>query len=348
MRIAVNTRVLLKGRMEGVCRYIHETTKRIVLAHPEHDFFFLFDRPFHPSFIYATNITPIVIAPPTRDPILWKIWFDYSIPRVMKKYKIDVFLSGDTYASLRTEIPTVLVCHDLAYIHYPEHIPSRVLKYYQNNFPAFHEKAAQIIAVSQATKNDIVNEYSIDESKIDIAYNSVPNGFKSIDQVEKQHIRNKYTHGDPFFIYLGSVHPRKNVKNLVKAFEIYKSTNKPEKLVILGRKAWNFEEVDHLIQRSRYKADIVQLSGEEHNPIEILPAAEALCYISLFEGFGIPILEAMSSGVPVITSDVSSMPEVAGNAAIFVDPHDANAIAGGMKKLISDKENTQSLIRLGS
>ena len=129
MKIAVNARMLLKGRMEGICRYIHETTRRMVKNHPEDEFIFLFDRPFHPSFIYGPNVTPVVVSPPTRDPILWKIWFDYSIPRILKKYKVDLFLSGDTYASLRVDVPTIIVSHDIAYHHYPEHLPKKAMIY---------------------------------------------------------------------------------------------------------------------------------------------------------------------------------------------------------------------------
>ena len=347
MRIAVNTRVLLKGRMEGVCRYIHETTKRMVLAHPEDEFFFFFDRPFHPSFVYAENVTPIVITPPTRDPILWKIWFDFSIPRALKKYKIDVFLSGDTYASLKTEVPTVLVSHDLAYVHFPEHIPSRVLKYYRKNFPEFHRVSKEIIAVSEYTKSDIVQAYEVSAEKITVAHNATPEGFTPISEIAKQHILNKYTHGQPFIIYLGSIHPRKNVGRLISAFEEFKRENKKHKLILFGRKAWKFDEYERQIQKSVYRSDIIHLDGNSHNPQEILPAADLMCYISLHEGFGIPILEAMSCEVPVITSNISSMPEVAGDAALLVDPRNKKEISNAMALLTTDADLRAQLIKGG-
>ena len=334
MVIAVNTRVLLKSRMEGVCRYMHETLRRMVLNHPEDQFIFLFDRPYDESFVYASNVIPVKIGPPTRHPLLWYYWFEHQVPKMLKKYKVDVFLSPDTYNSLNTNIPSVIVTHDIAYEHFPEHIPNKTLKYYRKYFKAFHEKAAQVVAVSQTTKNDIVSTYGIEESKIDVAYNACPPGFGKIGEDLKARIRDKYSEGKPFFIYVGSIHPRKNVLRLLEAFDEFKKTNDTHKLIIIGRKAWKTKSFDDHLNNTRNKKDIhVHHEINEALP-NIMAAATALVYVSTFEGFGIPILEAMESGVPVITSNVSSMPEVAGDAAILVDPFDPKEIAEGMKQVL--------------
>lgn len=347
MRIGVNTRVLLKGRMEGVCRYIHETTKRLVLSHPNDEFYFFFDRTFHPSFIYADNVTPIVISPPTRDPILWKVWFEYSLPRALKKHEIDVFYSGDTYASLKTDVPTVLVSHDIAYHHFPEHLPSRVLKYYKKYFPKFHHKAERLIAVSEFTKQDIIKAYNLEEGKVDVAYNSVPEGFEVMSEDAKQHVRNKYTGGDPFFIYLGSLHPRKNILKLIQAFDLFKRKNKNYKLVLFGRKAWKMDDIENQIRKSPYRNSIIHLDGNKLDPRSVLPAAEALCYVSLLEGFGIPLLEAMSCDVPVITSEKTATSEVASDAALLANPYDSNSISQAMQTIVSNEEIRNGLVVKG-
>lgn len=348
MRIAVNARVLQKGRMEGVARYIYEVTRRMVANHPEHEFIFLFDRPFDPEYIFANNVTAVQIGVPARLPILFKLWFEYSVHRALKKYKVDVFFSGDAYLSLRSKVPTVMVSHDLAFIHYPEHLPGHHLRYYKKYFPLFHKRADQIIAVSEATKTDIIQQFGISADKITVGHNATPKGFVPVDESTKTKVRNKYSEGNPYFFYLGSLHPRKNIVKLIKAFSSYKAKyNTDHHLVIVGRPAWNFDQIQKAYNHSPYKHEIHMYHDIKKEVKEMLASAEALIYISTFEGFGIPILEGFSSGVPVITSNISSMPEVAGDAAILVDPTDTNEIVEAMRSIQTDAALTSSLIEKG-
>jgi glycosyltransferase involved in cell wall biosynthesis len=243
---------------------------------------------------------------------------------------------------LKTEVPTLLVSHDIAYEHFPEHLPIRVLKYYRKYFPAFHRKASHIIAVSEFTKRDIIKTYGLEPSKVSVAYNATPEGFTPFTLEEKNAVRNQFTQGQAFFIYVGSIHPRKNIGNIIEGFLKFKQKKNGHKLIILGRKAWNFKEYETLMAQSQ---DILFLDGNSHDPRDLVPAAEALLYISIQEGFGIPILEGMSAGVPVITSNVTSMPEVAGDAAILVDPYSIDAIANAMDTIVTGDQS--DLIKKG-
>lgn len=347
MRIAVNTRVLLSTRMEGVCRYIHETLKRMVLAHPEDEFFFFFDRPYDEQFIYASNVTPVVISPQARHPVLHYIWFEISIPRALKKYSIDVFYSGDTYMSLSTDVPTVLVCHDIAYAHYPQHLPWLTRKYYQYFFPRFHERADKVLTVSQATKDDIVARYSLDADQIQVAHNAVKEGMQPLSSIARQKVKDKYTTSKDYFIYVGAVHPRKNVASIIRAFDAFKeNTQSDMKLVLIARLAWNAQEFLDTLATAKFKNDIIHLKEIYNEEVNALTAsAFAMVYVSFFEGFGLPILEAMHCDVPVITSRVSSMPEVAGDAALLVDPHNISEISMAMTSLYNDPTLRTHLIQ---
>ncbi len=347
MNIAVNTRVLLSSRMEGVCRYIHETLKQMVLDHPEDEFFFFFDRPYDEQFIYGPNVTPVVINPPARHPILHYIWFEIALPRALKKYQIDVFYSGDTYLSLSTHVPTVLVCHDIAYAHYPEHIPWLTRKYYQYFFPRFHQRADKILAVSRATKSDIISKYKLDADKVVVAHNSVKEGMQPLDSSDRQNVKDKYTAGKDYFIYVGAVHPRKNVASIIKAFDKFKEqTQSDMKLVLVARVAWNAHEFLDTLATAKYKQDIIHLKEIYNEEVNALTAsAFAMVYISFFEGFGLPILEAMHCDVPVICSKVSSMPEVAGDAAILVDPYSISEITQAMQDLYTDPQLRTVLVQ---
>jgi glycosyltransferase involved in cell wall biosynthesis len=348
MRIAVNARVVFDDKLEGVGRYIYETTYRMIKNNPDHEFVILYDRKYQDLFGEFPNVTKKVVYPQARHPLLWNIWFEVMLPRLFKKENIDVFYSGDTYLSLHTDVPTLLVSHDIAYKHYPDHIPARVLKYYETNFPAFHHKAKHIISVSEATKKDIVETYDLDPAKVTVAHNALPQGFEPLSDEAKTKIRAKISDGNPYFLYLGSLHPRKNIVGLVKAFELFKEKNKSQyKLVLVGRMAWKTKEIEKALTKSKFKNDIIHLENITDGVYDIMAAADAFLYLSFFEGFGIPILEAMACKVPVICSNVSSMPEVANESALLVDPTNIKEIAVQMQAIITNENLRKRLIEKG-
>ena len=349
MKIAVNTRFLLKDKLEGIGRVTYELLTRMVANHPEDDFIFLFDRPYDDSFIFADNVKPVHVFPPARHSYLWYWWFEMSVPRILKKEKPDVFFSPDGYCSLATAIPTVMITHDIAHVHYPDQLPDWALKYYNKYVPKFLERADQVIAVSKATKKDLAKTYSIDASKIEVIYNGCGAGFFPIDKNTQQDIRNKYTDGEPYFFYIGSINPRKNIHRLIEAFDFFKkqSTSKT-KLLLGGRFAWKPEIIQNAFENSSYKDDIRFLDYVEKEELpKILGSAKALTYVSMLEGFGIPLVEAMYSEVPIITSNVSSMPEVVGQAALLVDPLNVNYIANALLEMDSNKALQKELVQKG-
>ena len=140
MNIAVNTRVLLKNRLEGIGWFTFETMKRIAQWHPEHKFYFIFDRPYDPEFIFSDNIEPIVISPQARHPVLFYYWFEKSIPKVLNQIKADAFISPDGYLSLNTNINSLAVIHDISFMHNPKDFPFGIRNYYQYFFPRFAKK----------------------------------------------------------------------------------------------------------------------------------------------------------------------------------------------------------------
>lgn len=349
MRIAVNTRFLLKNKLEGIGWFTFEVMKRMVENHPEDEFFFFFDRSFDEAFVFGKNVTPIVLHPPARHPFLFLIWFEWSVANALKKYKIDVFLSPDNFLALRTNVPTVLITHDIAHFHFPEQVKFFDLKYYQYFIPKFHKKATRIVTVSNYTKQDIIKYYGIDSEKIDVACNGCREIFKPINDSEKREIRKKYSDGQEYFFYVGAIQPRKNVHRLIEAFDLFKSkTHSDLKLLLGGRFAWKTGEVKTAFENSNYQNDIVFLGYlSEEELTKIMASAFAFVYVSLFEGFGIPLLEAMHCEIPVITSDISSMPEVAENAGLLVNSNDVNSISEAMIRIFEDENFRQNLIETG-
>lgn len=349
MKIAVNTRLLIKGKMEGIGWFGFESLKRISIRHPEHEFLFIFDRPFDPSFVFAPNVKAVYAGPPTRHILLFIPWFEFILPRILKKHKADVFLSLDGHLSLRTKVPSIPVIHDLNFYHHPEQVPAFVRWYYNWFFPRFAKKAVRIATVSEYTKQDIVKAYGIDPRQIDVVYNGCNERYAPVTEDVKSKTRNKLTGGQPYFLFIGLIIPRKNIHRLLLAFDQFKvKTGSKVKLVIVGEKKWWDAKHEEAFQGMTNKGDVI-FTGRM-NPDElgnVLGSALALTYIPVFEGFGIPILEGFASGIPVLTANVTSMPEVAGEAALLTDPYNIDAIAENLKLLEDDETLRTKLILKG-
>src|ERR1044071_5154079 len=221
--------------------------------------------------------------------------------------------------------------------------------FYKRYTPAFIKKAKRVATVSEFSKADIISHYKTEANKIDIVHNGVKDIFHSISSTEKEEIRNKYTGGKNYFLYTGSVHPRKNLMNLLKAFSIFKKRQQSNwKLVLAGRLAWKYEQFTKSLASYKYRDDVV-VTGylEETELAKLTASAYALVYPSLWEGFGVPVIEAMRSDIPVITSANSSMQEVAGDAALYFDPSDHTDIADKIMLIYKDENLRSRLIEKG-
>ena len=326
--------------MDGLGIFTYESFKQIVSTHPDDDFIFIFDRPPHPDFITAKNVTSKVIGPQARHPFLYKIWYQYSVHKLLKKINADIFVGTDGMIPLKTRTKTLSVIHDLNFEHHPEHLPTLLRSFYCKYFPKFARNSNRIATVSEFSKQDIIDTYGIATSKIDVVYNGPNEKFIPIEKNEITTIQNKYSEGKPFFLFVGTLHPRKNLINLFKAFESFKKeSNSNFKLLIVGRKMWWTSAIEKAFNDLNCKGDIIFTNRVDEDELyKITASAYALTYVPVFEGFGIPLVEAMSCGVPVITSNITSMPEVVGNAGLLVDPYNIKEISEAMLKITSDQD----------
>ncbi|HXB13805.1 MAG TPA: glycosyltransferase family 1 protein, partial [Bacteroidia bacterium] len=314
-----------------------------------HQFLFLFDRKYDEDFIYSQNVTPIVLYPQARHPFLFYWWFEHSVAGVLNKVKPDLFYSPDGFLSLNAKVCSLPVIHDINYEHYPQDMPKLVSRYYKHYMPKFIQKGQRVITVSEFSKKDIADKYQIEPNKIDVVYNGADEAYKPLDRVEKEAVKAKYSKGKDYFLYVSALHPRKNVKRLLLAFDKFKEVSKSEmKLVLVGPMYFKNNEMEQVYKGMKFKDDVVftgRLNVEEL--CKVTGAAFALTYVSYFEGFGIPIIEAMQCDIPVIASNVTSMPEVAGDAALQVDPFSVDDIANAMQDIFHDEALRQKLIEKG-
>jgi len=237
------------------------------------------------------------------------------------------------------------VIHDLNFEHYPDDLPYPERTFYRHYFPQYARKANRIATVSEFSRRDITNQYHVSPDKIDVVYNGANDRYTPLPESEKFLVRAKYTGGLPYFVFVGALHPRKNLTNLFRAFDLFREkTGIKMKLLIIGQKKWWTTGIKEAYDRMKFNMDVEFCGRLEPSELNrAISAATALTYVSYFEGFGIPILESFYCETPVITSNVTSMPEVAGNAAILVDPFSATSICEGMRKIASDPDLAISL-----
>jgi glycosyltransferase involved in cell wall biosynthesis len=349
LKIAVNTRLLRTDNLDGIGWFTAETLSRITKQHPEHEFIFIFDRPFDNSLIFSSNITPVVVPPAARHPLLFYIWFEHMIPPALKKAGADIFLSTDSYLSLSSDVPSISVMHDLNFEHNPKDLPWLVSKYLRYYFPKFARHAARIATVSEFSRNDISTLYNIAVEKIDVVYSGAGEQFIPLSPAEQLLVKTQFAGGRDYFLSIGALHPRKNLVNLFRAFDHFKENDrKGMKLLVVGAKYWWTDDMRNAFESMRYRDDVVFTGRIPMADLRrVIASAFAMTYVSYFEGFGLPIVEAFFCDVPVITSNLTSMPEIAGDAALLVDPYNHLDIAAAMVRLVNDPNLLNQLIEKG-
>jgi|694.fasta_scaffold09449_14 glycosyltransferase involved in cell wall biosynthesis len=241
-----------------------------------------------------------------------------------------------------------VVIYDIAFEHYPEFIENKNLQYLKRRVPEAAKKSDKIITISEFTKNDLIKKYSVDPSKIIVAHCSVNTENFKRTQLTKR-IKKKYNLPNDYLLYLGTIEPRKNIANLLRAYsKLPKNIKDQYPLVLAGGGGWNDDEIKSEIEKAKKDSQIIQTGYVDEKDIPALySGAELFLYPSHFEGFGMQILEAMACGTPVLTAKNSSLPEVGGNAAYYVDDKSIDSIRNGIEKLLSDPDLRKELVKKG-
>ncbi len=298
----------------------------------------------------------VSINPFPQNELFRPVWENLSILPYMKKKKLDIFHGLKNVAPYFSTTKTVITVHDITPLLFPSLLPLKT-RIYWNLIKHNIKKADKIIAVSNTTKKDIVNNLKIEGSRISVIYHGVSGDFypRIITKSEKDSYLSRLNLEIPkisnIILSVSTIHPRKNYTHLIKAFNIVKKQSDiPVHLLIAGKVDDDIymEELKYLINTKNLQSDVHLLGYVSDKELTLLyNIADLFIYPSLYEGFGLPILEAQACGCPVITSNVSSMPEVAGDGAILVDPYNVEEIACAANKVISDKNISDNLIQKG-
>jgi len=346
MRIGIN--LLPYKEITGWVIYIQNLLKELVRL-SQNDKFFIFCSENLPLNLRLNEVknTNLVVIRGLKGKHTKAFYQQFNIYPLLKKYKIDLLFSPSPAAPIFYK-NKVVVIHDCAYDRYPEFENKLSKMYFRAMFYGAKYFSKKIITVSNFSKKELIELYKISPEKIEVIYEGVP----ELPEVEEKFIQQtleKFKINRPYFFYVGNWRPRKNLPGLIKAFKTFQEKNKLDwQLVIGGRKDKRFLDLEKEIKDNQLERKVILTNALSRKEAAALyKKAKALTFPSYYEGFGLPVLEAQSLGIPVLTSNISSLPEVAGEAALYVDPYGIEDIAKGMEKIAFDKSLRQDLIKKG-
>lgn len=273
-----------------------------------------------------------------------RFWTFFTLPRAVRQDKPDIFFSPTHYSPLFLPCPEIISILDVSYKYYPELFKKKDL--YKLSWWGKYsvKKAKKIITISENSKDDIMKIYNISPQKVEVVHL----GIKDLpaSHMSQDELFNKYGLSAPFILFVGTLQPRKNIKRLIQSISLLK--NKEAKLVIVGKKGWMYEEIFSAPEEFEISSRVIFLHNVTNDELPAFyKAADVFVLPSLYEGFGLPILEAMKYGCPVVTSDISSLPEAGGEAALYVNPEDVSDIAAKIDDVLENKKLRDRMIKLG-
>ena len=346
MIIAVNTRLNKEVQPEGYESFMFGTLDRLTKKNPQHQFFFIFDKPYAANMSFTKNVIPIIAGPKTKSNLRLQYWFNYKIPALLRKHKADVFVSMEGICSLRTKTPQCLLVSDLSFLQHPQFIKKAQARFYKKFTASFLAKAKSIVTVSEFSKSVIVNQYKISAADVAVIKPGIDEIFKPTDWQEKELIKEKYTEGKAFFLFSGNVNQRSNIINLLKAFSFFKKRQKSNMILLIAGNA--DEAFKKELKTYKYRDEVLLLENLPPNELaKINAAAYALIYPVLYSDFALPPLQTMQCGVPVVTTATGALPAICGDAALYVNPDDFKDIAEKMMLVFKDEDKAKAMITAG-
>lgn len=344
MRIAVDARKL---HDYGIGTYVRNVLRHLARQDQANEYV-LICRPEHVGL--AAGLGPnFTDVPDGAAP--YSMAEQVSIPLDLRRHRIDLFHEPHYVLPPLVPCPAVVTIHDCIHLRFPQYLPNKLAHAYARTFlwTATHQ-AARIITVSEASKRDILTYFNIPPEKIEVIYNGIDERFwipPSPEDIER--VRERYQLNDPFILYAGNIRPHKNLERLIEVCQLLRREGFDHlKLLIIGDEISKYATLRRAVHRHKLHKHVRFLGFVPDQTLAALyRLAAVFVFPSLYEGFGLPPLEAMASGTPVVTSNVSSLPEVVGDAALLVDPYDCEAIAGAVRMVLTDQALRDDLASRG-
>jgi len=351
LKIGIDIRTINKPR-SGVGYYVTNLIKEFQSIDQENDYCLIsnngsYGAEFkdHPNFHHCTTRVS------NEDHIIGDLWESLYLPKFLERRGVQVFHGPAFMIPLRKgKTRTVVSIHDIVAYRKPETIPLKYSLYMKLLIRLVSAKADKIISPSLSTKNDLIERLGVPDEKIQVIYDAASKRFAPPGEPRPLEIKKKFGIRDRYMLFAGNLEPRKNLIRLMKAFDLASGALGDEyQLVICGKKGWLFRDILRTYEElTRDNRNIILTNYvSEDDLLKLYQCADMFVFPTLYEGFGLPPLEAMSCGVPLITSNVSSLPEIAGDAALLVDPFNTEEICAAMVKMATSEELRRSLREKG-
>jgi len=284
--------------------------------------------------------------------ILAPIWNKFCWPPIeLFIGKVDLFHSTNYILPPQRFGKSIITIHDLFFLIAPEYASKASVKLFKDQIKKYALRANKIIVVSESTKRDVQRLLGIAPGKIAVIYEGAESGYRPLNkELALKEIKHKYKLEHRFILFVGTLEPRKNLTNLIQAYSLFRNRRKDcrHKLVICGMKGWSARDIFETAERLKLKKEIIFTGYVPENDLPLFyNAADLFTFPSLYEGFGLPVLEAMACGTPVITSNTSSLPEIVGEAAIMINPTDVGALADAIDKVLGNESLRQEMRNKG-
>jgi glycosyltransferase involved in cell wall biosynthesis len=348
MTIVVNAGLLGIPHYYNDRSFLTDCFTLLAAKFPHHQFIFITDNTTVTVPVPAKNIDVIAEGSQKASPLRTLYWLHYKIPALLRKYNATVYINSNT-CCLRTKLPQCILLNDLSFLHHSKIFTKTWLWFYKKNMPHFLKKATAVITTSVFLKNQIIDTYKTEENKITFIHPCINKLFTPVSSHEKNNLLEKYTNGKEFFLYSGKIDTHQNLVLLLKAFSFFKKRQKSNmQLILASITAVTDPSFIQSLASYKYKSEVHVLGGlQQEALVKITAAAYALVYPVLYDGFSAAPLQAMQAGVPVITSNIASLPEVCGNAALYINPGDFIDIADKMMLVFKDENKRNELIEKG-
>ncbi len=348
MKIGINTSFIdLKS---GIGTYIYNLVRELqsIRSMGDEFNFFLSRKSYTQGIFDEENNNIYRYGIPRYNSLRKAFWEQITLPGKIKRIKLDLFHSPAFISPLGLDVPSVVTVHDLAYLKYPETILKHKRRYYDFMFRRSVENAAKVITPSEFVKNEVIKHYNCPPDKVTAIHEGVADLFspESNKDAEKKLLK-RFGIVRQFLLFVGIIEPRKNLKRILRAYQNAENT-KDVQFVIAGKAGWMYEDISGIIEQLKKEGRIIITGEISPDELKILyNSCIALIFTTLYEGFGLPILEAMACGAPVVISNYSAMPEVAGEAALKVDAESVDDIMESIDRIIEDDELRNELKRRG-